>query len=268
MTTSPSTSPWPVSAVIIVRDGAATLPRCLESLAFCAEVVVYDNGSTDASPAIARRFANVSFHQGEFLGFGPTKNHAASLARHHWILSIDADEAVSAELATSLTAADLSTPTRVYALERRNFLMGRWVRHSGWGGDWLPRLYHRGHARLSDAPVHENLVWDAAVSVVRLGGALEHQAVRDLGDMLTKVNRYSEIRRRTRPGALAPPLILLRAVWAFWRTLIFRGGLLDGWRGLAIAWSNANGVFYKYLKPYADAALREESARDPATKDS
>lgn len=251
---------WPVSAVIIVRDGAATLGDCLAALDFCAEVIVFDNGSTDGSQAIARAFPNVRLHEGGFRGFGPTKNHAASLARHDWILSIDADETVSPELAASLRRADLADPGVVYAVWRHNYLLGRRVRHSGWGRDWLPRLYHRSRARLSDAAVHENLVMDAGVRTVRLDGALRHAAVRDLGEFLVKVNRYSELRRQTRPVALPAGVILLRAIWAFWRTLLLQGGWRDGWRGLAIAWSNANGVFYKYMKPYADRAVAAESA--------
>lgn len=253
---------WPVSAVVIVRDAEATLADCLASLAFCAEVVVYDNGSRDSTPAIAGQFANVRLYSGEFTGFGPTKNRAAALARYDWILSIDADEAVSAELAESLTAADLTDAAVVYSVWRHNYLLGRRVRYSGWGRDWLPRVYHRARARLTEAAVHENLVFDPGVRVLRLAGPLRHAAVRDIGDLLVKVNRYSELRRRTRPVVMPAPLILLRASWAFLRTLVLQGGFLDGWRGLVIAWSNANGVFFKYMKPYADHAARRESGTD------
>jgi glycosyltransferase involved in cell wall biosynthesis len=259
---------WPASAVLIVRDAEATLAECLASLAFCAEVVVYDNGSTDRTAEIARRFANVRLHSGEFTGFGPTKNRAAALATYDWILSIDADEAVTPELGGSLRAADLSDPAVVYSVWRHNYLLGRRVRHSGWGRDWLPRVYHRTRARLTDAAVHENLTFDPGVRVVPLAGPLRHAAVRDLGELLVKVNRYSELRRRTRPVVMPAPMILLRAIWAFFRTLVLQAGFLDGWRGLVIAWSNANGVFFKYMKPYADAAVRGEAgagARPPGS---
>jgi len=244
----------PISGVIITRDAAATLAECLRSLAPLAEVVVYDNGSADQTRDIASSFPNVRLHTGPFLGFGPTKNQAAALASHPWILSIDGDEALSPELAGSLGKVDLADPSVVYAVWRHNYMLGRRIRHSGWGRDWLPRLYHRETARLSDAMVHENLTWGPGVTVRRLDGPLRHDAVRQLGDMLTKVNRYSEIRRQSRATVLHPVLILLRSWWAFWRTYLLQGGWLDGWRGLAIAWSNANGVFYKYLKPYADQA--------------
>lgn len=254
----------PISGVVIVRDAESMLAACLGSLEFLAEVVVYDNGSVDRTRDIARSFANVSLHTGPFVGFGPTKNHAAGLARHAWILSIDSDETLSPELMRSISAIDTHDTSMVYSIWRQNYLMGRRVRHAGWGNDWLPRLYHRDRARLSDAAVHEKLQWDADAVVCRLDGPLYHAAVPDLGDMLVKVNRYTEIRRQTRPTVLPPVIILLRSWWAFWRTYVFRGGWLDGWRGLAIAWSNANGVFYKYMKPYADAARAKEGRRKPS----
>ncbi len=251
----------PISGVIITRDAGATLADCLRSLAPLAEVVVYDNGSADQTREIASSFPNVRLHTGPFIGFGPTKNAAAALASYPWILSIDGDEALSPELAESLGRINFSDPSIVYAVWRHNYMLGRRVKHSGWGQDWIPRLYHREMARLSDAMVHENLTWEAGVTVQRLHGPLRHDAVRQLGDMLIKVNRYSEIRRQSRAVALHPGLIVLRSWWAFWRTYLLQGGWLDGWRGLAIAWSNANGVFYKYLKPYADQARRRG---DPA----
>lgn len=255
-----SGSALPISAVVITRDAEATIAACLESLALLAEVVVYDNGSVDRTREVAASFSNVRLHTGPFLGFGPTKNHAAALASHSWVLSIDSDEILSPELAESLRGIDLTDSSVVYTVWRQNYMLGRCVRHSGWGQDWLPRLYNRDTARLSDAMVHENLTWGAGVTPRRLNGPLRHDAVRQLGDMLTKVNRYSEIRRQIQSPSLHPGLILLRSWWAFWRTYLLQGGCLDGWRGVAIAWSNANGVFYKYLKPYADQASRRESS--------
>jgi glycosyltransferase involved in cell wall biosynthesis len=258
-----SGSALPISGVIITRDAEATIADCLRSLAALAEVVVYDNGSVDRTREVAASFPNVRLHTGPFSGFGPTKNHAASLASHSWVLSVDGDEILSPELAQSLQGIDLADSSVVYAVWRHNYLLGRRVRHSGWGQDWLPRLYHRDTARLSDAMVHENLSFGSGVTVRRLKGPLRHDAVRQLGDMLTKVNRYSEIRRKTQSPPLLLGFILLRSWWAFWRTYLLQGGWLDGWRGMAIAWSNANGVFYKYLKPYADQAWRRENATGP-----
>ncbi len=258
----------PVSAVIIVRNAAQTLGVTLASLQELPEVVVFDNGSEDRTLEIAGSFANVAIHRGEFQGFGPTKNHAATLARNDWVLSIDADEAVSAELMANILSLDLQDPRVVYSVHRRNYFMGKCVRYAGWGNDWLPRLYHRNTTGYSPAMVHENILVPEVGREQKLRGELSHDAVREIGDFLVKVNRYSEIRRQQEKRALAAPLIFLRSIWAFLRTYLLRAGVLDGWRGLVIAVSDANGVFFKYIKPYADSRVARERPghRSPEAK--
>lgn len=251
-------SPLPISAVVITRDAASTLRATLESLAGFDEVVVYDNGSHDETCAIAREFGNVVLHEGEFLGFGPTKNLAAGLARNDWVLSIDADESVSPALLAAIAAADRGDPDVAYSVHRANFLMGREVRHAGWGYDWLVRLYHRKATRLTEVMVHEIVLPPAGGRIVRLQGDLLHDAVRDLGGFLVKIDRYSELRRADPPSASMLPLIVARATWSFIRSYFIRLGILDGWRGLVIAISDANGTFFKYMKPYADRAVERE----------
>jgi glycosyltransferase involved in cell wall biosynthesis len=250
-------TPDGISAVMITRDAAETFAESLTSLEAFPEVLVFDNGSTDDTAAIARRFGNVRFEQGEFIGFGPTRNRAASLARYDWIFMLDSDEIASQTLVASVSGARRDDPARVYIVERHNYLMGRRVLHSGWGRDRLPRVYHRGHHRYSDAVVHENIILGATSRPQRLEGELKHLAVRELGQFLVKVNRYSELRSQTARHVHTPAVVLLLAGWAFFRTYVLRLGFLDGWRGLVIAWSNANGVFFKYMKPYANRRAAE-----------
>jgi UDP-glucose:(heptosyl)LPS alpha-1,3-glucosyltransferase len=247
-----------ISAVMITRNAEATLAGTLESLRDFAEVIIYDNGSTDGTLALAGRYPNARVHTGPFLGFGPSRNRAAELACRDWVLAIDSDERVSTELARTLDALPLDDARQAFAVLRRNHMLGRAVTRGGWGSDWLVRLYHRKAQRYDDALVHEKVKLAEGTRVTRLAGTLEHEAVRDLGQMLEKVNRYSEIRRKTIKRTSSPGLIVLRAFWAFLRSYVLKGGFLAGWRGVAIAWSNANGVFYKYMKAYADAAVARE----------
>jgi glycosyltransferase involved in cell wall biosynthesis len=256
---------FPISAVMIARDAEDTIAATLESLRRFPEVIVYDNGSSDQTMEIARRFSNVSVHEGEFLGFGPTKNHAASLASNDWVFSIDSDERISDELLTSIALADLSLEKIAYAVNRANYLRGKRVRYSGWGNDWLIRLYNRNAAALSDAAVHEIVRPPVGGETRKLDGDLLHDAVRELGDFLVKIDRYTEIRRQQTPRVISPVLIFLRSTWAFIRTYFLRLGFLDGWRGLVIATCDANGVFFKYMKPYADHAAERESQNDSVT---
>lgn len=245
-----------IAAVIITRDAEATLAETLASLARLPEVVVYDNGSTDGTEDIARAHGNVRWFSGEFTGFGPTKNQAAELAERDWILSIDADEAASEALVDELDALDLADDVRLYEVDRHNYFMGRRVRHAGWGNDWLPRFYHRARHAYNQASVHERIEPGVGSTVVRLRSPLYHRAVERLGAFLQKADRYSEIRAARAHAAKAPALVFLRAVWAFLRTYFLRLGFLEGWRGLVIAWGDADGVFYKHMK----ATARERAA--------
>jgi glycosyltransferase involved in cell wall biosynthesis len=252
-----------MSAVLISRDAEDSIAVTLESLADFSEVIVYDNGSEDRTVEIASGFSHVSVHRGEFFGFGPTKNHAASLANNDWIFSIDCDEKPDPELIESIRAIDLANDKVVYSVRRINFMRGRRVRFSGWGNDWLLRVYNRKATALSDAKVHENVMPAPGGQIKKLNGQLLHDAVNELGDFLVKINRYSELRRQNPKRIYSPLVIVLRSFWAFLRTYFLKLGILDGWRGLIISVCEANGVFFKYMMPYADKAAETEKTDDP-----
>lgn len=242
----------PLSVVIITRNAATTLERTLGALSDFDDVVVYDNGSSDATVSIAASFANVRVYEGEFLGFGPTKRHAVSLAHHDWILSLDADELPTPALIDTLRTWDYASHhDGAGRILRHNLMLGKEVRHSGWGNDWLIRLFNRHFSNFNDAMVHESVQLGKSTQVKQLTGGITHYAVTDLSQFLEKVNRYSSIRAQNSRRSLSPWLILLKTGFAFFRTYFLRLGLLDGWRGLVIAFSNANGVFWKHMKAYA-----------------
>lgn len=241
-----------IHAVLITRDAGATIAKTLESLRDFGEVVVYDNGSTDDTLAVCARYANVNVTTGPFLGFGPSKNHAAGLADGDWILSIDADEYVGDELLAELEQLELGDGSVAYAVERHNLFMGTHVRRGGWGNDWLVRLYHRGRCRFDDARVHEKVVVPDGVRVARVSGALWHQAVTDIDQFLHKISFYSELRRSPTARGHSPFVTFLRAGWAFFRSYVLQLGFLEGWRGLIIANCAAQGTFFKHMKRYVD----------------
>lgn len=247
-----------ISVIIITRDAAETLAATLDSAAPFAHVVVWDNGSTDSTLEIAKRYANVSVHRGEFIGFGPSKNAACDCATTDWVFSLDADECIDASLASALSDWDTGNEDRVGEVLRENQFMGRTVRRGGWGDDRLVRLFHRTRHRFNNAAVHEKVATDANTQIVRLPGAIEHAAVRHIGQFLQKINHYTEIRRRTNTRSYPAPVIVLKAGFAFFRSYVLKLGALAGWRGLVIAWSNANGVFYKYMKVHADRRVERE----------
>lgn len=244
--------PAGVSVVIITRNAALTLQRTLDAVRCFDDVVIYDNGSSDNTLQLAVSYPNVTLHEGEFLGFGLTKKHAVSLAKHDWILSLDADESPSSELITSIASwVDAASPNDVGEILRENWMMGRPVRYSGWGNDWLVRLFNRRYHNFNDAMVHEAVSLNDISRPQRLSGKIEHAAVTDLSQFLEKINRYSSIRAASdKLNTYSVPIIFFKAVFAFVRTFILQQGWRDGWRGLVIAVSNANGVFWKYMKKH------------------
>ena len=245
-----------ISVVMIVRDAAATLAATLDSVRDFGEVLLYDNGSRDATLAIAARYPNVKVHQGEFRGFGPTRNAAAALATHHWIFSLDADEVVEPGLAAAISGLALDDAEVAYAVERQNYFLGKRVRHGGWGSQWLTRLYNRKTHRFTDAVVHEKVALKPGEQALQLTGVLRHTAMRDAGDFLVKMHRYTMLKAGESTRTYPPVIILFKTVWAFIRAYFLRLGMLDGWRGLLISVSEANGVFYKYMVIYSQ---REQS---------
>jgi len=238
-----------ITPVIITKNSELHMDECLKSLKNFKEVIVYDNGSTDKTIKIAKSYPNVKVHTGKFLGFGPTKNFAASFANTDWILSIDSDEVVTPELFEELKELELSDSTKVFKINRQNLFMKSVIKHSGWNPNWIVRIYNRKHTSFNDQKVHESITLHKNTKVISLKGRLIHYAVDDLSDFLIKAARYSSIERENQK--CYPPLfIFFRALFAFFRTYILKKGFLDGYRGLIISVGQFNGVFFKYIQKY------------------
>ena len=241
-----------LSIALITFNEAARLRACLASVAFADEVVVVDNGSTDGTVELARSLGARVLQTPDWPGFGIQKNRAVDMAGGDWVLSIDADEQVTPELrAQILRVIDGATKDGcvAYTVNRRSSYCGQYMLHSGWYPDRVLRLFRRGQARFSDAAVHESL--QASGPVGRLEGDLLHQSFADFESVLDKVNRYSTasakaLAARGKQGSVTKAVA--HGVWAFFRTYVLKRGFLDGQLGLALAISNAEGTYYRYLK--------------------
>lgn len=241
-----------LSIALITFNEVARLPACLASVAFADEVVVVDNGSTDGTVELARSLGARVLQTPDWPGFGPQKNRAVDMATGEWVLSIDADEQVTPELRAQILATIAKGGADgcvAYNISRRSSYCGQYMRHSGWYPDRVLRLFRRGHARFSDHAVHESLHADGPVGL--LEGDLLHQSFADFESVLDKVNRYSSasakaLAARGKRGSLGKALA--HGWWAFFRTYVLKRGFLDGQLGLALAISNAEGTYYRYLK--------------------
>ncbi|MEM6638494.1 MAG: glycosyltransferase family 2 protein [Pseudomonadota bacterium] len=252
-----------ISIVIITRNAADTLDAALASVDRFSNVVVYDNNSDDLTPTIARQHHNVAYHEGAFTGFGPTKNAAVDLAQNDWVFSLDADEKMNPILVDALARWSPGDIHSVGEIVRENQFMGQTIHRGGWGNDRLIRLFNRTVHRFNDAAVHEKVKTTNLSKIKPLQGVILHATVRELSQCLQKVDRYTELRRDTLGHTYPSSVIFLKALFTFFRTYVLKLGLLDGWRGLAIAWSEANGTFYKYMKIHADRQVKRERPRIP-----
>jgi glycosyltransferase involved in cell wall biosynthesis len=242
---------------MIVKDGALTIARSLESLRSYDEVIVFDNGSSDGTQEIARQYTNVRMFSGEFEGFGATKNKAVTLAKHDWIFIIDSDEVIEPELAQAMHLSDLDV-NFIYVLNFKAFYKDYQVKYCGWNNQKIRRLYNRQATRFSDNYVHENLI-DTGLGLAELkGGSIRHFSYHGVSDLIKKVERYSSLfaegthscspsRRRV---FASPSQALFNGIYSFFKTYVLKRGFLDGHVGLLIAFSHMATNFYKYMKLY------------------
>jgi glycosyltransferase involved in cell wall biosynthesis len=238
----------PLSVAIITRNAASQLAGCLASVAFAEEVVVVDSGSTDGTVELAVRHGARVIRK-EWLGFGPQKQFAVDSAQHDWVLCLDADEALSAELRESVVA-ELKAPRGwVYAMPRCNRFMGRWLRHGEGYPDWCVRLFHRKHARWGDETVHEKV--NTEQPVMRLRGDLLHDSAESLERYLDKQNRYTSLQAESMRAAGRRASLLQLAfspLLRFIKYYVLRLGFLDGVPGLVHVAIGCMNSFNKYAK--------------------
>ena len=240
-----------IGVAIITKDAEAHLEECLRSVkTWVDDIVILDSGSTDRTLEIAQAAGARIISTSDWPGFGPQKNRAISHLHTEWILSLDADEVVSSELAQSILHATGSDLNQVYALARLSNFCGRWMRHSGWYPDHVYRLFRQGCARFSDDLVHERLLFEHKASA--LPGVLKHYSFDNLDQVIEKMNRYSSAGalQRYQNGKHSKSILaaLAKSLWSFFRTYLFRRGFLDGREGFILAIANAEGTFYRQLK--------------------
>jgi glycosyltransferase involved in cell wall biosynthesis len=238
-----------LSVIIITKNEAHNISDCLESVSWVSEIIVVDSGSSDETVSICEKYgAHVFYNQ--WVGFGSQKNHALSLAKQPWILSIDADERVSPALREEIERA-LSSPSNCFAwkIPRLSSFCGQYIYHSGWWPDHVTRLFHRDHARFTDDAVHERVIVNGITGILK--EHLIHESILNFEQLLAKMNQYtttgaSMMNDKKISSSLFKALI--HGLWAFIRTYIIKRGFLDGKYGFILAVITAESAYYRYLK--------------------
>ena len=276
-----------LSVVIITVNEEANISRTLASVKPLVadgkgEIIVVDSGSTDRTVEIAKSFGAKVFVE-EWKGYAAQKNSAIDKAKGDWILSLDADEELSSNLAAEITAAlndqslrennqgvadcatdrlqailqvqrdagiPLSGFTFGYWLRRNNFFLGRSIKHGGFWPDPKMRLFRRGAGRFEDRSVHEDVRLEGPQGT--LDHALIHHSYPTLSDYIDHMNRYSSLgaemvaaKGRVRFSFVN---IVLRPMFSFTYNYFFRLGFLDGREGLLLHLYHGVYVSWKYAK--------------------
>jgi glycosyltransferase involved in cell wall biosynthesis len=246
-----STAPR-LSAIIITLNEAANIGECLDSLAFCDERIVVDCGSSDGTLLIAKeKRARVAFH--DWKGFGAQKNYALSLAHGEWVLSVDADERITPQLAQAIGAAIERGDADGYEILRLTTFCGRVMNRAPWNRDYVCRLFRRGRARFSDDLVHERIICDGKVGRIR--EPLMHHSVRRLEDALRRMDGYSTLSAQqivASGRSVSFVTGIARGMFAFLRAYVLQLGFLNGAIGFLHAVAVAEGTYYRYMKAWLE----------------
>ena len=253
-----------ISAYILTYNEAEKIEAAVSSVLWADEIVVVDSFSVDRTGQIARalgaRVVDV-----QFKGFGDLRNRAIEACNFDWIFSLDADERCTEAVRDEILALlDGSSPHDIYMVPRHSYMMGRWIRGSGWYPNFRqPQLFRKGSIRYTLEPVHEGYEVLGDRSIGRLKNAIWQIPFRNLEEVINKMNRYSSLgvaklpaQRVSMAGALG------HGVWSFIKHYIFKRGFLDGWAGFVIAFGNFEGTFYRYAKRYE----QDRNWRPPESK--
>lgn len=242
-----------ISACVLTYNEEINLPRVLDTLSFCDEIVVLDHFSTDKTPEIARAHPKVKFFQEPFAGFCTQKNRLLTLASYDWVLNVDADEVLDDQAVSALQATLKSeSPCAAYRIARKCIYLGRWIRHGGWYPDYQIRFFNKRKAQWAGQETHEVVKVAAQENVGMLQGNIVHLSFRDIAHQLEKNNFYStrlaaQIATENRVSLLA---MVIRPILTFVRMYVFKAGFLDGIPGLVVAVNSAASTFSKYAKAW------------------
>ena len=239
-----------LSVIVITKNEQDNVRECLESVRWADEIIVVDSGSTDKTLKYARKFTR-KIYKTEWDGFGATKRFALSKAKGEWVLSLDADERVTPELAREiqLVVKQNTAAYAGYSMPRKAFFLGKWIKHCGWYPGRLVRLFRRKSGSFTLSQVHESI--QIKGSIGELKSDLLHFTDPNLEHYFQKFNRYTSLAAEdlVRSGeGFSFDKMLIRPVWAFLRMYFFQRGFLDGVEGFMLCVLSSCYVFTKYAK--------------------
>ncbi len=249
----------PLSLIIITLDEEKNIERCIRSVPFAGDVLVLDSGSQDRTVDIARRLG-ARILQEAWRGFSKQKIRATALARYEWVLSLDADEALSPEaqkLIYEMVQGQKMTAD-AYSMPRLSYYLTRWMHHSAMYPDYQTRLFHRERAKWTETQVHEKVT---APNIERLSVQIFHWPFETISAQIETINRYSQLRVQdlvAKGERYSTLRMLTKVVTKFFETYIIKRGFLDGVEGVLVALVASFATFLRWAKLYEHELKQRE----------
>lgn len=235
--------------------------RCLSSVPFASDIVVLDSGSSDATRTLAQEFGARVFDE-PWRGFGLQKQRAVELAKHEWVICLDADEELSPELQQEIMGLMKQDGGKFdgYKIPRRSYHLGRWLYFGGWYPDFQTRFFSKQKLQWSSDSLHESV---NGGNVGRLCSDINHFPFESLADQVNTNNRYSTLGAESleKTGKkIKFWQLFLKPAGKFIELYIFKQGFRDGVAGYIIAVGGAYSYFLKFAKLWEKQALRKSNS--------
>ncbi len=229
----------------MAKNASDTIRESLESLKAFSEVIIYLNNSTDDTAEISKEYKNVKIVDGYFDGFGDTKRRASNYSKNDWILSLDSDEILNNKLISEIEKEDFSNIKKLFRLKRNNYFLG----HKTQNSDYIIRIYNRKYTNFNSNGVHEKIIVPNDATVITLKSSFKHLNITNINQTLTKIIQYTDLGAKDKKMCLFS-VVILKSIFAFFKTYILEGNIIRGWVGFALAINSANKRYYKYIKQF------------------
>lgn len=238
-----------VSAIIPTYNEEVNIEKAIQSVSFADEIIVIDSYSTDNTIALAKKH-NVRILYRKFDNFSAQKNYAIEKTTHKWVLLLDADERINHNLKLEILQVLKDEPTAdAYWVYRRNFILKKEIKYSGWQNDKVIRLINKSLCKYNGKLVHEEII--APQKTAYFQHKLDHHTYKDFKSFIYKKHRVAELQAQmlnTKTVKIFIPYVMLKSLFRFVNHYFLRRGFLDGYEGFFIASIYTYTIFTRYTK--------------------
>lgn len=258
-----------ISVYIIAFNEADKIRDCINSVLWADEIIVADSHSNDGTTEIAESMGAKVIHI-PFNGYGDLRNNAIIHCNGDWILSLDSDERCTEAVRDEILSVIKVTSLDIFHIPRKNYFMGRWIKHSGWYPNYRqPQLFRKGKMSYDLKEVHEGYINHSEKKIGVIKNEIWQFPFKNAEEIMHKGNRYStlgvaKLKSRGKTGSVFKAF--LHGSWSFIKHYIFKLGFLDGGPGFVIAFGNFEGTFYRYIKLMEDQSKWEIPSVKPIKK--